>query len=118
MLAIHGAGTASQQQFRQFLADECLLLGQKGANKTYSFEAGQSTKFHKLKRRVQRAKLARPLVPRGLLVALVSQFDAYVGALIRQLFKLKPEIVESSASTMTFSRFNRGCQRIRYRQGD
>jgi hypothetical protein len=42
------------------------------------------------------------LVPRGLLVALVSQFDAYVGGLIRQLFKLKPEIVDSSANTLTF----------------
>jgi hypothetical protein len=56
-----------------------------------------------LKRREYRAALSLLLVPRGLLVALVSQFDAYVGALIRQLFKLKPEIVDSSENSLTFS---------------
>ena len=70
---------------------------------TYSFDGGQRLKFQRFRQRVDRAELAQILVPRGLLVALVSQFDAYVGALIRQLFRLKSEILDTSGKTLTCS---------------
>jgi hypothetical protein len=37
-----------------------------------------------------------PLAPRGLLVAMVSQFDAFVGAVIRECFRQKPEVLLGS----------------------
>jgi hypothetical protein len=43
------------------------------------------------------------LVPRGLFVALVSQLDAYVGALVKNFFRLRPEIVDTSGKSLTFS---------------
>jgi hypothetical protein len=47
--------------------------------------------------------LAYQLVPGSFLVSLVSQFDGFLGRLIRQLFALKPEILNSSENTLTFS---------------
>jgi hypothetical protein len=102
-IAIQGARSASRQQFTKFLKEECTVVSSDGTKTTYSFEGGQQLRFQRFRRRVHKAELARILVPRGLLVALVSQFDAYVGGLIRQLFKLKPEIVDSSGKTFTFS---------------
>jgi hypothetical protein len=52
---------------------------------------------------MQKTELAQELVPRSLLVSLVSQFDAYLGRLIRQLFKIRPEILSSSGNTLTFA---------------
>ena len=40
--------------------------------------------------------LARVLLPRGLVTTLVSQFDAYIGKLLRTAFLKKPELLSSS----------------------
>jgi hypothetical protein len=102
-LAIERVKLESHQQLGKFLKEECKVLKTEGSTTTYSFEGGQHLKYQRFARRVQKSQLAQLLVPRGLLVAVVSQFDAYVGGLIRQLFKLKPEIVDSSGRTLTFS---------------
>ncbi|TWU44490.1 hypothetical protein [Rubripirellula reticaptiva] len=41
--------------------------------------------------------------PRALLVAMVSSFDAYLGRLLRCVFYLRPERIDSSERTLTFS---------------
>jgi len=101
-LAIQGAHDSSRQQLVKFLADECKVV-RSGDKVTYAFEGGQYLRFQKLMGRVQKTELAQQLVPSGLLVSLVSQFDAYLGGLIRQLFRIKPEILNSSANTLTYS---------------
>jgi hypothetical protein len=102
-MAIYGARLTSSQQLTKFLKEECKIVGTEGTSTNYTIDSGQSARFQRFKRRVDKADLAQLLVPRGLLVALVSQFDAYVGGLIRQLFKLKPEIVDSSGRNLPFS---------------
>ena len=102
-LAIQGVRTASRQELTKFLNEECEVISTDGAKKSYRFGGGQALKFARLIRRVEKAQQAQLLVPRGLFVALVSQFDAFVGGLIRQLFKLKPELVNSSGRNLTFS---------------
>ena len=100
--AIEEARKTSQEELLKYFEEECRVANSTGEETSYVFEGGQQGKVVGLVRRVHRATLALQLVPRGLLVALVSQFDAYVGGLIRQLFKLRPEMVDSSANTLTF----------------
>ncbi len=102
-LAIQGVRTASRQELTNFLNEECEVVYTEGTKKSYRFGGGQALKFERFARRVQKAQQAQLLVPRGLFVALVSQFDAFVGGLIRQLFKLRPEFVNSSGRNLTFS---------------
>lgn len=47
--------------------------------------------------------IASRIVPQSLLVSLVSQFDAYIGRLIRTIFFVKPEILNSSEKNIKFS---------------
>ncbi len=101
--AILGVRLTSNVQMNKFLKEECKVTSADGKETAYAIRGGQYETYHRLKRRIDKADLAQLLVPRGLLVALVSQFDAYVGALIRQLFKLRPEIVDASGRNLTFS---------------
>jgi hypothetical protein len=103
-MAITAAHDSSQRDFVEFI-DERSARVHDETNKTttYSFEDGQYPRLLRLLRRVQKTQLAQQLVPRSLLVSLVSQFDAYLGRLIRQLFNIKPEILDSSANTLTFA---------------
>lgn len=103
MIAIGRVRVTSQEQLHKFLREECKPVSHKDGMTTYRFEGGQYLKHQRFLRRRQKAELAMMLVPRGLLVALVSQFDAYVGALIRQLFKSRPEILDSSQKPLTLS---------------
>jgi len=92
----------AQREFHKFTTDECKVV-RDGNRLTITIEPGKYMRYRLLKGRVQETSLAQELVPRSLLVALVSQFDVFLGGLIRQLFEMKPEILNSSESMLTFA---------------
>jgi len=107
MSAIQGAHDASREHLLKFLNEECKAIRQDDEKQTtYTIKPGQQLHFRRLEGRVHKTTLAKTLVPRGFLVSLISQFDAFLGSLIRQLFKIKPEILNSSANTLTFSQLS------------
>lgn len=101
--AINDALVGSRQQLGEFLSGECKTVTAQDGKTHYSFDGNQYLKYTRLLRRNRKALLAQTLVPRGLFVALVSQFDAYVGALVKNFFRLRPEIVDASGKSLTFS---------------
>lgn len=60
-------------------------------------------RYRELHRRIESAQISLRIVPRSLLVALVSQFDTFLGGLLRVLFYLRPEHLNSSERSLTFS---------------
>ncbi len=101
-LAIQGASESSREQFVKFLADVCEPVIQDDKT-TYTLDSGKYLQYRRLAGRFQKTLLAHDLVPRSFLVSLVSQFDAFLGRLIRQLFRIRPEILNSSTNSLTFS---------------
>jgi hypothetical protein len=61
------------------------------------------SKWNKLKHRYDRGHIARDLVPRSLFVSLVSQYDAFLGRILRLLFLAKPEMLNTSKREIAFS---------------
>ncbi len=53
-------------------------------------------------RRLRRNGKALQIVPRSLFTSLVSHYDAYIGNLLRALFYVKPEILNSSEHKLSF----------------
>ena len=103
MVAVQRVVRESTEQLGKFLRDECAVVKIDGDTTTYGFEGSQYLKHQRFVRRIQKAELALTLVPRSQLVGLVSQFDAYMGGLIRQIFKARPEILDSSEKQLTLS---------------
>lgn len=58
--------------------------------------------WKKLLKRFEHFDLSRELLPRSLLVSLVSQYDAFLGRLLRAVFIKKPEILNTSDRKITF----------------
>lgn len=52
---------------------------------------------------LKRINAGQEVAPRSFLVALVSQYDAYLGNLLKSLFLLRSELLESSERSLTFS---------------
>jgi hypothetical protein len=63
--------------------------------------------YHLLRLELDKLHAAQRILPQSFLVALVSRFDALVGGLVRALFRLKPEALESSERTFTFAELSR-----------
>jgi len=52
---------------------------------------------------LKRLNAGQEVAPRSFLVALISQYDAYLGNLLKSLFSLRSELLESSERSLTFS---------------
>ncbi|NTU45916.1 MAG: hypothetical protein HGA99_10465 [Chlorobiaceae bacterium] len=69
----------------------------------FELKEEDAKKFEKLADEVTSYVMATRNVPIAFLVALVSQFDAYLSNLLRSLFYLKPELLNASQRQLTFS---------------
>lgn len=103
MMAIGQARTSSRERLNEFLTGECKPYDDGSGKKGYMLEGNQYLRLRKFKNRDQKVALAQLLVPRALFVSLVSVFDAHIGRLIRHLFRVRPEVLSSSANTLTYS---------------
>ncbi|MDO6436509.1 hypothetical protein Q4534_03775 [Cyclobacterium sp. 1_MG-2023] len=59
--------------------------------------------FIELNEKVETTDLAYNLLPINFVVSFVSQYDAYLGGVIRTMFLSKPEFLNSSEKNMLFS---------------
>jgi hypothetical protein len=59
--------------------------------------------FKKMEKRNGKAVLAMRIVPQSFLVSLISQYDAFVGTIIKSFYYLKPELLNASGKQFTFA---------------
>jgi hypothetical protein len=84
-----------------FLKNECELKD--GEKNVYTLKPEQISKNEKLKKIANQTKIAHVIVQRNFIVSLVSQYDAFIGSLIRTMYYFKPELLNSSEKQLTFS---------------
>ena len=101
MISIGGAHKTALDSFTTHI-DQFGLDKDSNAG-TVSIPVDHWLRFQALKRRVDRTAAAQVLVPRSFLVALVSQYDAFLGRLIQAILVVKPEILNASEKVLKFS---------------
>jgi hypothetical protein len=74
-----------------------------GEKRTVEVPLEHYAKWLRLMRRQDKLHLSRALIPRSILVALVSQYDAFLGRLLSTLYRLKPELLNASEKSLTYS---------------
>ena len=83
-----------------FLNDHSVFVQDENDPKTYHFPKplpdGLSHPLIRHIDEVKKAVLSSVLVPRSFFVSLVSQFDAYLGGLLRVLFRIQPNLLNHS----------------------
>lgn len=70
----------------------------------YKFTPEDGHKYTILEKNAETATSALEIVPNSLFVSLISQFDSFLGKLIREIFQAKPDILNSSEKNLTFSK--------------
>ena len=99
---LKGTSMASQKKFNDFLKAECVAKDETETSYTVPIEKINKSKL--LRRKVDNTSLAAQLVPRNFIVSLLSEFDTYLGHIIRAIFYLKPELLNASEKNLSFSK--------------
>ncbi len=101
MSAISESNKHERKCFKEFLATKAKRLD--GDKDVFGIPVDKFTEFRRLERRLHRSELALVSVPRALMVALISEFDAFAGATLKTFYRLRPDALASSERKMTYS---------------
>lgn len=105
MIVIQAVSRAAQKNYQAFIDENCTEREEDGRS-VVNVPIDHDHRFSILHRRTGRAHTAREIVPRSFLVSLVSQYDAFLGSLVRAIFNSRPEMLRSSGLTLSFSQLS------------
>jgi hypothetical protein len=103
MIIIGFSEICSYDKFERFAKNHGKLIHEGKDSKKYEFESPYASKASSLNEHTNRIHLASDIIPNLFIVALVSQFDAFLGHLLKSLFILKPELLVGSEKILTLS---------------
>lgn len=61
----------------------------------YKANAENLDEFSKIHKHLQRTSIAEKIIPRNFIVSIVSQYDAFLGELVKSLYEVNPNIIRS-----------------------
>ena len=101
-----GLGTirASEREKRDdYEKDNAMAVEETEKSRTVTLTAEAFATYKRLTKSLQTISRATVLLPEIFVVALVSQYDAFLGGLVRALMKGRPELVNASNRTIAFA---------------
>ena len=95
---------ASEREKRdRYEKDNAMAVEETETTRTVTLTVEAFAPYKRLIKHLQTASRATVLLPEIFVVALVSQYDAFLGGLVRALMKGRPEIANASGRTMSFA---------------
>lgn len=91
----------SAKKHKKFLDDNAEKLEEDGETTSYKLDFKISGRSSRLGRRSDRAKTVLDLLPRNFVVSFVSEYDSFLGQLITQILRFKPEIIDSKDKSIS-----------------
>jgi len=87
----------------KFLNEHGELIEDTGEEKKFRLDLEHQRLAERLDRKVRRATTAFEVLPGKFLVAFVSEYDAFLGGLIKSIYRAKPELLDGSEKNLSFS---------------
>lgn len=100
---LKNTGNKAESLLNEFFETKCSIEERDG-KEYYIIPTDHIFKHRTLKRNTNHIKIAHSIVRKNFIVSMISQFDAYMGSLIRTMFISKPELLNSSEKNITFSK--------------
>lgn len=99
--ALEAAHRGSYQEYQAFWSTKCINIRQEGNDTVGDVPPGLLREYLVIRRRLDRSIIATKVIANSSVVSLVSQYDSFLGALLRALFNLRPELLNSSDRTLS-----------------
>lgn len=105
MLLIQAASSKAFFDYKEFLEPRRdVSENSSEENELYTILPADFQTFKMLGKEVENFGTALEVLPRSFIVALISQYDAFLGRLIRTIFYVKPELLNASEKQLSFSK--------------
>lgn len=105
-MILRGTHFVWAKKYNEFVEKEIITEEDENGEEQQLIDLNSYKRFEKLKRNAENTEFASRIIARNFLIAIVSQFDVYLGELMRNIFKIKPEVLNSSERTLTFSKLS------------
>jgi hypothetical protein len=105
MMLLQEIDEVMRKELVEFEQANCTVTVE-GEKRRINIPGDHFRKWHKRYTRFLRQREARSLVPRSVFVSLVSQYDAFLGRLIKACFRLRPELLNVSERSISFSQLS------------
>src|ERR1700731_1321734 len=103
MRTLSKASNVVYAKYDEFIRTNC-ESSERDGKEVYRLKAYDYSHEHdELLKQLDRIRAGSLKVPRSFLVALISEYDAFLGNLVKALLYLRPELIESSERSLTFS---------------
>lgn len=79
------------------------LIKDEGKTKQYSVSINNFKDLERTRKKVEKVAKSRELLPKTLLISFVIIFDSLLRNLIKELYEIKPELINQSKRALTFS---------------
>lgn len=94
----------TKELLSEFEKQNCEIEGpDEDGNITLTVHDNYVRRWTKLNQELKQIALSRKLVPASFLASLISQYDAFLGQLIKALFDINPEILNSSERNLSYA---------------
>lgn len=95
--------TLADRSFGDFLQKNGELVKQEGSKGFYKMDPVHMQKVRKLRADCQKALSSSRILRQSFIVSLVSQYDFFLGKLLRSLFAIKPELLNASEKPLSYA---------------
>jgi hypothetical protein len=99
--AVEAAHRGAHQELKAFVETNCTNVRKEGENTVGDVPPALIHESRVIQRRFDRASIASKVVAHSSVVSLVSQYDSFLGGLLRACFRLRPELLNASDRTLT-----------------
>ena len=103
MGGLGGLWESQREEIQKYEKQHAVSVSTARDSKTVTMTAETITHYRKLIRDQEGVNRVTVLLPEIFLVALVSQYDAFLGGLVRALMRIRPEIAKGSSTSLTFA---------------
>lgn len=76
-------------------------------NTIITIPIGKGRFFSKIDQKLKRSEKASELIPRSYIVSLISLYDAFLGNILRSIYSIRPDKLNSSELSLTFSQLSK-----------
>jgi hypothetical protein len=102
LMTVEAAKRGAELELASFIESKCANVTRDGSTIRGDVPHDRVHEYSAVKRKLDRGSIASKVIPRSYLVSLVSQYDSFLGGLLRALFFMQPELLNASDRVLTF----------------
>jgi len=103
MVVLSEIGKNRAKEHLEFLEKNGTLSSEEENKKSYTLDQKHLHNAKRIKKRSQRISKSFDLIPRNFVVSLISEYDSFLGSLLKEFYIKKPELLNTIERQLTFS---------------